>query len=89
MRKQSPLGGTNVYGAIMQAFSMRNVDTVYLLSDGEPSSGEVIDVQEIAEEILLENRRKRIVFHCVSIGRESPLLARLARESDGTYIVER
>ena len=89
VKKQSPLGGTNVYGALIKALSMRNVDTVYLLSDGEPSSGEVIDAQEIGEEMLLENRRKRVVFHCVSIGRESPLLARLARESGGNYVVER
>ncbi|MEM8713892.1 MAG: hypothetical protein AAGG01_23355, partial [Planctomycetota bacterium] len=39
------LGGTNLYDALAFAFDDPDVDTIYLLSDGEPSIGDLIDPQ--------------------------------------------
>ena len=62
-----------------------NVDTVYLLSDGEPSAGEVINAEDIADEILRWNRLRQIVIHTIGFGIDSQLLQRLADESGGIY----
>ena len=84
--KARPLGGTNIHGALLAAFADPRVDTVFLLSDGDPSTGEITDVQDLGDDILRKNRSRRIRIHCVAVGLESPLLERLARESDGRYV---
>jgi len=78
-------GGTNVYDAMRLAFSDPEVDTIYLLSDGAPSVGEIVNVQRLADAIRRWNRTRRIVIHTISIGTDSVLLQRLAAESGGTY----
>lgn len=84
--KARPLGGTNIHGALLAAFEDPRVDTVFLLSDGDPSAGEITDVQDLGDDIQRKNRSRRIRIHCVAVGLESPLLERLARESDGRYV---
>jgi hypothetical protein len=85
--KQRALGETNIYGALMRAMEEKLADTIYLLSDGEPSAGEIQDPEDLAEEILRHNRSRRIVINCIAIGQKSPLLQQLARETGGTYVV--
>ena len=38
-----PLGGTNVHGGLKEAFADPEVDTIFFLSDGEPSMGDVVE----------------------------------------------
>lgn len=78
-------GGTNTYGAIMAAMGDPEVDTIYLLTDGVPTSGEVIDSDEILEAVMRENRTRQIIIHCISIGMKSPLLMDLAAMTGGQY----
>jgi hypothetical protein len=68
-----------------QAFADPDVDTIFLLSDGSPSSGPITDVQELADTIQHWNRSRKVIIHTIAIGNDSPFLERLAKESGGLY----
>lgn len=85
VRQMRAGGGTNVHAALELAFRDPRVDTIYLLSDGAPSAGEIRDVQRLADEVRRWNRLRRIKIHGISIGTDSVLLRRLAEESGGRY----
>ncbi len=89
VRRQKPLGGTNLYGALREALVDKRVDTVFVLSDGDPSTGDFVDPDEIADDIRRRNRTRRVVFHCIAIGTPSALLERLAVESGGQYVLQK
>ena len=78
-------GGTNLFDAVEFAFQDPEVDTIYLLTDGQPGAGKYTDPEEIVEQVRLMNRTRQIVIHCISIGRQSTLLSDLAKQSGGTY----
>jgi hypothetical protein len=84
--KIMPLGqGTNIFDALEFAFADPKVDTIYLLTDGQPSAGRLRTGSEIREEVQRWNRTRQIVIHCVSLGLDSDLLKNLARDSGGAY----
>ncbi len=86
VRSTRPMGATNLYGALESAFRNRDADTIYLLSDGSPTAGKVLDPGAIIRDVLSWNRARRIVIHTISLGTPSPLLERLARETGGQYV---
>ncbi len=77
--------GTNVFDAIELAFRDPDVDTIYLLTDGEPTAGRFVDTPGILEEVRRMNRGRQIVLHAIGIGTDSELLRRLAEDSGGVY----
>jgi hypothetical protein len=79
------LGGTNIHDGFKQAFADPTVDTIFFLSDGEPSVGEVIDPVGIREAVQTWNENRGVVIHTISIGDRFPLLEWLAADSKGTY----
>lgn len=84
--KALPLGrGTNIFDALEKAFEDPKVDTIYLLTDGQPSAGRVRTTEGILEEVKRWNRTRQIVIHCIGIGIDSDLLKRLAAENGGVY----
>lgn len=83
---QRARGGTNIYGALELAFRDPEVDTVYLLSDGQPSAGEITDADDIADQIRRWNYQRQVVVHGISVGTKSKLLERLAAESGGRFV---
>lgn len=84
-----PIGGTNIHGGLQRAFAETAVDTIYLLSDGSPSAGEITDPDALADEIARWNRSRRIRIHCIAIGTDSAMLKRISAESGGEYAVYR
>jgi hypothetical protein len=80
-------GATNLYGGLKKAFAMKDVDTIYLLTDGDPSVGEEVDPKLILEDVTYWNRERRIVIHSISIGTRSELLRKLAEETGGEFLV--
>ncbi|MDF1799404.1 MAG: VWA domain-containing protein [Planctomycetota bacterium] len=84
--KQVPGGGTAVYDALDAAFDDERVDTIFLLTDGAPSAGRIVDPDRIAEAIARRNSTRLVTIHCISIGQSSALLQRLARDSGGSYV---
>ena len=77
--------GTNIFDALEVAFADPEIDTIYLLTDGEPTAGKLIAPDDILEEVRRQNRSRQIVIHCIGLGIDSQLLAKLAAESGGVY----
>lgn len=79
-------GGTNVYEGLAAAFEDEYVDTIYLLTDGDPSSGAITDAVELREEVERWNSVRGVRIHCISVGKASSLLKGLADDSGGEYL---
>jgi HEAT repeat protein len=79
-------GGTNLYGAIREAFKDLDVDTIYILSDGEPSVGEAIDPAVIRDRVQAWNEHRGIVIHTISVGGQFQVLEWIAADSGGTNL---
>lgn len=80
-----PGGGTNIFDALEVAFADTQVDTIYLLTDGEPTVGRLVATEDIVAEVRRWNRERQIVIHAISVGTNSELLRRLAADSGGVY----
>ncbi len=89
VNRQGPGGATAIYDALRMVFADRNVDTIFLLTDGEPQGGTENDPLAIREAVELWNLARGIEIHCVSVGTSSDLLRDLARDSGGKYREER
>ena len=73
MDGQRAAGGTNVYDALAAAFDDDRIDTIYLLTDGDPSAGEIVDAGTLREEVARWNSIRGIRIHCIAVGKDSPL----------------
>lgn len=80
-----PAGGTNIFDSLEIAFADPSVDTIYLLTDGEPSAGRLTDVGQIVAEVRRWHRSRQVVVHCISIGLESNLLKQIAEITGGEF----
>ncbi|MEI2784987.1 MAG: hypothetical protein V9E82_04690 [Candidatus Nanopelagicales bacterium] len=62
------------------------VDTIYLLTDGEPSAGRIVAPDDIVDEVKRWNRSRQIVIHCIGLGivHLGPS-KQLAEQSGGSY----
>ncbi len=79
-------GGTNIYDSLELAFADPDVDTIYLMSDGEPTVGAVIDPHRIREDVAFWNRHRKIKIHTVAVGGNLEILEWLATDSGGRHI---
>ena len=80
-------GGTNIYAALRAAFEDDNIDTIYLVSDGDPTIGEVTDVEDLRAEVKRWNSTRNIVIHTIAIGQPHQLLRDLADDHHGKYVL--
>ena len=88
-------GETNTYGALEQAFSDREVDTIYILSDGSPTVGKETSAPLILHAIQNWNRYRGTRIHCIGLFagdapnqdevRAREFLRDLARKNHGRY----
>src|SRR6185295_6936488 len=78
-------GQTNIFDALEVAFAHKEADTIYLLSDGDPSNGRVIDPDDILREIRKMNRLRQLVIHTISFG-SSRFMKALAEQNGGQYV---
>jgi HEAT repeat protein len=83
--KQEPGGQTNLYDALEAALDDRGVDTLVVLTDGQPNLGKYTYPDDILAAVRRRNETRRIAIHCVSLGTDSDLLRRLAAENSGQY----
>ena len=82
VEKLRPLGGTNLWSGMEQALNIKTlvygnhyettVDEIFLLSDGAPSVGEVVDPIEILRLVSEVNRFKEVRINTVFISSETP-----------------
>ncbi len=78
-------GATNLYDAMKQAFADPDVDTIFVLSDGEPTAGEVVDPSLIRDRVKEWNRNRRIVINTIAVGGSFQVLEWIAADSGGTH----
>jgi len=86
MREQRPKGGTNLYDGLELALQDKQVDSVFLLSDGMPGSGKFVMAADILRAVSHLNRTRRIAIHCISVGADSDLLKKMAAQNWGKYV---
>ncbi len=79
-------GGTNLYDSLKDAFTDPEVDTIFVMSDGEPSMGEVVEPLVIREHVASWNENRRIVINTVAVGGQFNILEWLAEDSGGTHV---
>lgn len=81
------IGGTNLYGAMIAAMDDPYVDTIVLLSDGEPTVGKLQDPGAIRADIARRNQGRGIIIHTVSLGARLRTLEWLAEDSGGRHVL--
>ena len=99
-----PINATNAYDGIRAALKDEDVDTVFLLSDGSPTAGAVIEPDAILAEVREMNRWRRVRIHTIALLKGEPpsgmgaledpasaesFMKRLAAENDGQFRVVR
>lgn len=99
LRNLRPSGSTNLYGALEKAleFTGRGIhdkyyetafDTLYVISDGAPTAGEVTDKDEIRRRVRETNKLRRIAIHCITFGdkNDTDFLRPMAEENGGRHV---
>jgi HEAT repeats/von Willebrand factor type A domain len=79
-------GGTNLYGALRRAFEDPDVDTIFVVSDGEPAGGVKDDPADIRADVASWNAERGIVIHTIAVGGRLQILRWLAEDSGGSHV---
>ncbi|MEM1450637.1 MAG: HEAT repeat domain-containing protein [Planctomycetota bacterium] len=82
---QYAVGATALYPALELAYDDPLVDTIYLLSDGAPTVGDLTDIEEIRAEVARWNATRNVRIHGIAMGQDSTLLHWLCDDTGGTY----
>jgi DNA-binding NtrC family response regulator len=81
-------GGTPMAEALRLGFQAPNVRTLFVVSDGRPTTAEVLG---LVRQLQRSREGRRMVINTVGIGRDqdSALLCRLALDNEGIYVRDR
>ncbi len=82
-----PGGGTNLFDALEHAFADKEVDTIFVLSDGEPSMGAITDPTQIRSTVARWNKNRGITINTIGIGSNLRILEWLAEDSGGKSVL--
>ena len=90
LEEQGIRGGTNLYGVLTDALDS-GADTIFLLSDGEPNQGTIVDPALILEEIAARNAHAGATIHTIGLSQDqnAELLVNLAHRNGGRYVASR
>ncbi len=93
------VGATNIFDPLARAFELAgrgtfdkaygtSFDTIYLMSDGQPNRGRIIDPVEIIKEVQRMNALKLIKVHTIGVGKnhDPVLMRRIAEITGGDYV---
>lgn len=86
-----PVGSTNIFDTLVLALRDKQVDTIYLLSDGAPTSGLIVDTDRLLEEVRRINRLKKIRINTIGFNLEEKaqvLMRALADQNHGVFIMK-
>ncbi len=90
-------GGTNTWGGLTKALNLvgrgtdeenyrRGADTLYFMSDGQPSKGDIIETDKIVAAMERIHKVRRVKINVVQIGTSRlPFMEDLARVTGGAY----
>ncbi|MBL8694475.1 MAG: HEAT repeat domain-containing protein [Planctomycetes bacterium] len=93
-----PAGGTGLYDALADVLPLEGApvgvsadspDTLFLLTDGEPTVGRVVDKSEILRRVADANRISRVAIHTIFVGAadgaSGSFLTELAQSNGGIH----
>lgn len=83
-----PQAATATYDALEAAFSHPDLEAVYLVTDGVPTTGKVIHLEAIIKAVTEQNQTRRVTLNVIGIQPEGPFeefLKVLAEKNFGTY----
>ncbi|MCP4092076.1 MAG: VWA domain-containing protein [Planctomycetes bacterium] len=87
LEQTQPGGGTNLHSALMASLSFESAQTVYLLTDGNPTIGPMTAPDAILSMLERSNRNRRIRFHTIAAGSvQASFLAELATANGGKAV---
>jgi hypothetical protein len=97
--RQRPAGPTNLHDALDRALGLvgssesgayrdDGVDTIYVLSDGEPTEGKIADGELLVRHVTRRNRFLRGVIHAIAVGDAEKVLSKLAEANGGTSVLK-
>jgi hypothetical protein len=90
---------TNTYGALMAAFGLADAavpnwrartkaDTIFLVTDGVPTIGKIIEVPKLIRAITEMNKTRGVIIHVITFDKISGRrLRKLAENNGGTLLV--
>jgi hypothetical protein len=93
-----PHGGTNLYDGLAKALQLgelkfgeqseTKIDELFVLSDGEPTAGEVRNTDGLLQIVREANKYAKVRIHTIFTGEGngSDLLKRLAEENGGVFV---
>ncbi|MCA8965378.1 MAG: HEAT repeat domain-containing protein [Planctomycetes bacterium] len=96
--RMKPEGGTNLYAGLAAALHMQEarfgqqtpaeIDELFVLSDGMPTTGEVRDQEGLLEMVRQANKFAKVRIHTVftGTGDGAELLRRIADENGGVFV---
>ena len=100
VRAQPSAGETNIHGALKAALGLHESrslearldpipDTVYFLTDGSPTRGEITDTDALLSWFEFFNRYAKVELHVIAMGNlgvDIPFLQRLAKVGGGSFL---
>ena len=100
-----PSGGTNIFDALVTSLQTAatagkkkpkkgeppSADTIFFLTDGQPTAGRITDPNQIIEEITNRNSLLGLTIHTVGVSREqnAGFLLNLAKRNNGKYVAHK
>jgi hypothetical protein len=81
-------GGTNMSDALEESFSIPEVETIFVLSDGSPNEGKIPDAQGILEALTKWNSAKKITINTIGLGEDcdKDFMKKMASQNSGQFI---
>jgi hypothetical protein len=68
VQKWAALGKTATYDGLMAAFDCDpNVEAIFCVSDGDPSTGKIVEPAQILAEVRQLNRMRRVNIHAIGV----------------------
>jgi len=87
LRATRPGGPTNIYESLTGAFEFLETQTIFLMTDGEPTVGPITETDAIVAEITHINRDRRIVINTIAAGQaKREFLEELANANGGQAV---
>ncbi|MCA8961548.1 MAG: hypothetical protein KDC38_13580, partial [Planctomycetes bacterium] len=74
-----------LYDPIAHLLRYGTIETIVVLSDGEPTAGRYRETEPFLDAIARLNQYSRTKIHCIALGENSTLLERLAADNGGIY----
>ncbi len=90
LKRTTPGERGNLLAGVLAALSQDDVDTLYLLSDGAPSAGDMVYKDRVRDAVRSVNRSRKCAINCVGFGatkaRERKFLTDLAQQSGAEVV---